>query len=315
VTDAPTRAGFAAILGAPNAGKSSLVNAAVGEKISIVTHKVQTTRFPVRGLVMRGNAQIVLVDTPGVFAPRRRLDRSMVASAWRGAADADAVVHIVDAAAEHRVRSGQASAADKAAKADSDRVVEGLKTAGRKAVLALNKIDLIAKDNLLEIAKAYDETGAYDAIFMISATTGSGVDALIDDLAARMPESPWLYPADQAADLPMRLLAAEVTREKVYLRLHDELPYSSTVETASWVEKKDGSARVEQTLFVERESQRKIALGKDGQTIKAIGMAARKELEDILGRRVHLFLHVKVRENWTEERARFDAIGLDFDPE
>jgi GTP-binding protein Era len=309
----PTRAGFAAILGAPNAGKSTLVNAIVGQKVSIVTHKVQTTRFPVRGVAMRGEAQIVLVDTPGVFAPRRRLDRAMVAAAWRGAEDADAVVHVVDAAAEHRACAGSGSAADVAASGDAARVVEGLRALKRPVLLALNKVDLLAKEHLLALAQAFDAAGGYERVFMVAATTGSGVEDLALELARRMPVGPWLYPEDQAADLPGRLLAAEVTREKVYLRLHEELPYRSTVETDAWKELKDGSVRIEQTLFVERDSQRKIALGKGGSAIKAIGTAAREELEGILERRVHLFLHVKVRETWGEERARYDAIGLDFD--
>jgi GTP-binding protein Era len=308
-----TRAGFAAIIGAPNAGKSTLVNAIVGQKVSIVTHKVQTTRFPVRGVAMVDGTQIVLVDTPGVFAPRRRLDRAMVAAAWKGAEEADVVVHVVDAAAEDRARSGGGSAADKASRADDERVIEGLKAQGRRALLVLNKIDLLPKEHLLTLAEALVAGGAYEKVFMVSASKGHGVKDLVAEMASRMPEGPWLYPEDQAADLPGRLLAAEVTREKVFLRLHEELPYKSTVETDAWKELKDGSVRIEQTLYVERESQRKIALGKDGQTIKAIGSAARKELEEMLGRRVHLFLHVKVREGWDEDRARYSALGLDFD--
>ncbi len=308
-----TRAGFAAIIGAPNAGKSTLVNAIVGQKVTIVTHKVQTTRFPVRGVAMVDGTQIVLVDTPGVFAPRRRLDRAMVAAAWKGAEDADIVVHVVDAAAEDRARSGGASAADKASRADDERVLEGLKAQGRPALLALNKIDLLPKEHLLSLAGALTADGGYDKVFMVSASKGHGVKDLVAEMAARMPEGPWLYPEDQAADLPGRLLAAEVTREKVFLRLHEELPYRSTVETDSWKDLKDGSVRIEQTLFVERESQRKIALGKAGQTIKAISQGSRKELETLFGRRVHLFLHVKVREGWDEDRARFNAMGLDFD--
>jgi GTP-binding protein Era len=313
VAGAARRAGFAAILGAPNAGKSTLVNAIVGQKVSIVTHKVQTTRFPIRGVAIRGESQIVLVDTPGVFAPRRRLDRAMVAAAWRGAEDADAVVHVVDAAAEHRARAGGGSAADRASSGDAARVLEGLSAQNRRARLALNKVDLLAKENLLALAQAFDATGAYERVFMISATKGSGVDDLALDLASAMPEGPWLFPDDQVADLPARLLAAEVTREKIYLRLHEELPYRSTVETESWKDFKDGSVRIEQTLYVERDSQRKIALGKGGAAIKSIGTAAREELEKIFERRVHLFLHVKVRETWGEERARYEAIGLDFD--
>ncbi|PWE17961.1 GTPase Era [Marinicauda salina] len=311
--EAKTRAGFAAIIGAPNAGKSTLVNRLVGRKVSIVTHKVQTTRFPVRGVMMRDKAQVVLVDTPGVFAPRRRLDRAMVAAAWAGAEDADAIVHVVDAAAEARCARDQAKGQDVRAHEDVARVVEGLKQAGRKAILALNKIDEIRREELLAIAQTLHESGAYDEVLMISAEKGDGVDDLAKALAAAMPESPYLYPEDQIADLPERLLAAEVTREKLYLRVHEELPYSLTVETESWQERKDGSVRIEQTVYVEREGHKPIVLGKNGRTIKDVGSAARKELEADLGRKVHLFLHVKVRPGWGEERARYAAMGLDFD--
>lgn len=308
----PTRAGFAAILGAPNAGKSTLVNGLVGAKVSIVTHKVQTTRFQVRGVALRGSAQIVLVDTPGVFAPKRRLDRAMVAAAWGGASDADICVHVVDAAAAHRRASREASAADARAGDDDERVRSGLKELGRPALLALNKIDLMPREALLALTASAMETGAYSDVFMIAAHTGDGVERLADALAAAMPVGPWLYPEDQIADLPQRLLAAELTREKLFLRLHEELPYASTVETDNWQVRKDGSVRVEQTIFVERESQRKIVLGKDGRAIKAIGQAARLELEEALDQRVHLFLHVKVRESWADDRARYTALGLDW---
>jgi len=310
--DVQTRAGFAAMLGAPNAGKSTLVNTIVGQKVSIVTHKVQTTRFQVRGVAMRDGAQIILVDTPGVFAPRRRLDRAMVRAAWAGAQDADVLVHVVDAAAENNVRIGAASSADKVGGDDTKRVIEGLNKLHRKAFLALNKVDLLERENLLELAAQFDAAGVYDRVFMISATKGSGVEDLVSAIGARLPPGPWLYPEDQVADLPQRLLAAEITREKVFLRLHEELPYRSTVETDMWKELKDGSVRVEQTLFVERASQRKIALGKGGSAIKNIGQSSRLELEQLLGRRVHLFLHVKVRENWSEDRARYTALGLEF---
>ena len=248
-----------AVVGRPNAGKSTLVNAIVGEKVSIVTHKVQTTRFPVRGVAMRGETQIVLVDTPGVFSPRRRLDRAMVRAAWAGAEDADVIVHVVDAPAEHRARSGKGSPADMAASADAERVVEGLKAhaaqhEGRKAILALNKVDALSKEHLFDLAKAFDDTGAYDAIFMISAKSGSGVEDLANAIEERMPEGPWLYPADQAADVPVRLLAAEITREKLTLRLHQELPYQLTVETENWEERKDGSARIDQIVYVAADS-------------------------------------------------------------
>lgn len=300
-----TRAGFAAIIGAPNAGKSTLVNALVGRKVSIVTPKVQTTRFQVRGVMLHGQTQIVLVDTPGVFAPRRRLDRAMVAAAWDGATEADTIVHVVDAAAQlnEQTRTVQ----------DVERVIEGLHTHNAKAILVLNKIDLIKREDLLALSQKLHETGVYSDVFMISAAKGDHVDDLGAELAKAMPESPWLYPEDQIADLSERLLAAEVTREKLYLRVHDELPYALTVETESWKAMKDGSVRIEQVIFVEREGHKPIILGKGGRTVKWVGEAARKELETELQRRVHLFLFVKVRPNWGEDRARYSAMGLDFD--
>jgi len=300
-----TRAGFVAIIGAPNAGKSTLVNALVGRKVSIVTPKVQTTRFQVRGVMMHGAAQLVLVDTPGVFAPRRRLDRAMVASAWEGADDADAIVHVVDAAA-------QLSQARRTVE-DVERVVDGLKAHDLKAVLVLNKIDLIKREELLELSQKLYETGVYSDVFMISASNGDRIKDLADFLVTLMPESPFLYPEDQIADLSERMLAAEVTREKLYLRVHDELPYGLTVETDSWKDNKDGSVRIEQTVYVEREGHKPIILGKGGQTIKWVSTAARTDLEEQLDRKVHLFLFVKVRPNWGDERARFNALGLDFD--
>ncbi|MGA0606967.1 GTPase Era [Phenylobacterium sp. VNQ135] len=303
-----SRAGFCAIIGAPNAGKSTLTNRLVGAKVTIVTQKVQTTRFPVRGVAIAGDVQIVLVDTPGIFQPRRRLDRAMVRSAWGGAEDADAVVHLVDAAAELGDKP-----ADKKAKADVETIVEGLKTAGRKAILALNKIDAVKRDELLAISQRLFETGVYDEVFMISATSGSGVEDLKARIAALMPENPWFYPEDQTADLPARLLAAEITREKLYLRLHEELPYAATVETTKFEEKDDGSARIEQTIYVERESQRPIVLGKGGQTVKWIGQKAREELTAILDRPVHLFLHVQVDEKWADKREFYGPLGLDYD--
>ncbi|MGE5500862.1 MAG: GTPase Era [Ignavibacteriales bacterium] len=308
-----TRAGFAAIIGAPNAGKSTLVNRLVGAKVSIVTQKVQTTRFPVRGVAIEGEAQVVLVDTPGIFKPRRRLDRAMVRSAWGGAEDADAVVHLVDVQAELAVEDGTAKGADKKAVEDVQSIVEGLKGAGRKAILALNKIDGVKRDRLLAITQRLVDTGVYSEVFMISALKGEGVEDLKKRLAELMPEGPWLYPEDQTADLPVRLLAAEITREKVYLRVHEELPYAATVETTSFEERKDGSVRIEQTIYVEREGQRAIILGKGGQTLKWIGSAAREELSQLLDRTVHLFLHVKVKENWAEERGIYQDMGLDFD--
>ena len=308
-----TRAGFMAVIGAPNAGKSTLVNRLVGTKVSIVTQKVQTTRFPVRGVAIDGDAQLVLVDTPGIFKPRRRLDRAMVRAAWNGARDADAVVHLVDAHAQIEVADGSGTAANRKAVADVVAIVDGLNGAGRKATLALNKIDLVRRDRLLAQTRVLFETGAYDEVFMISAADGSGVEDLKHHLAALAPEGPWLYPADQSADIPARLLAAEITREKVYLRVHEELPYAASVQTTAFEERRDGSARIEQTIYVERDGQRAILLGKGGQTLKWIGEASRHELAKLLERPVHLFLHVKVKSGWAEERGFFEEIGLDFD--
>ncbi|WP_430418998.1 GTPase Era [Phenylobacterium sp.] len=301
-------AGFAAIIGAPNAGKSTLTNRLVGAKVSIVTQKVQTTRFPVRGVALHGDAQIVLVDTPGIFAPRRRLDRAMVRAAWGGAEDADAIVHLVDAPAQLGDKP-----ADRRAQIDVDSIVEGLKKAGKKVILALNKVDAVKRDELLAISQKLFETDVYDEVFMISATTGSGVDDLKARLAALMPQGPWLYPEDQTADLPARLLAAEITREKLYLRVHEELPYAAAVETTAFQERKDGGVRIEQTIYVERESQRPIVLGKGGQTLKWIGQKSREELIQLLDRPVHLFLHVQVDEKWADKRAFYGDLGLDFD--
>jgi GTPase len=301
-------AGFAAIIGAPNAGKSTLTNRLVGAKVSIVTQKVQTTRFPVRGVALHGDAQIVLVDTPGIFAPRRRLDRAMVRAAWGGAEDADAIVHLVDAPAQLGDKP-----ADRRAQIDVDSIVEGLKKAGKKVILALNKVDAVKRDELLAISQKLFETEVYDEVFMISATTGSGVDDLKARLAALMPQGPWLYPEDQTADLPARLLAAEITREKLYLRVHEELPYAAAVETTAFQERKDGGVRIEQTIYVERESQRPIILGKGGQTLKWIGQKSREELIQLLDRPVHLFLHVQVDEKWADKRAFYGDLGLDFD--
>ncbi|PWR23582.1 GTPase Era [Zavarzinia compransoris] len=295
---APTRAGFVAIVGPTNAGKSTLTNRLVGTKVSIVTQKVQTTRTRVTGIVTRGTAQIVFVDTPGVFSPRRRLDRAMVAAAWAGAADADLIVVVVDA--ERGI--------DDAVEA----VCKGLKDSGRKALLALNKIDLVKRETLLGLAQAMNERIDFDATFMISASGGAGCDDLMAAIEARLPEGPWLFPEDQLSDLPERMLAAEVTREKIYLRLHQELPYSIHVETESWKEQKDGSVRIEQVIYVERDGQKAIVLGKRGATAKIIGSLAREELEAILGRRVHLFLFVKVRADWANDRERFAAMGLDW---
>ena len=311
-----TRAGFAAIIGAPNAGKSTLVNALVGEKVSIVTHKVQTTRFQIRGIAMIGAAQVVLVDTPGIFKPKEkdRLSRSMVHAAWSGVDDADAIVHVVDAPAFHRHKIGEGSAQDRLSAEDTERVLAGLKLRGRDHVLlALNKIDEIERDKLLALITEFDAAGVYRQIFLISALGSDGVDDLGQTLASMMHVGPYLYPPDQAADIPSRLMAAEITREKLFLRLHDELPYASTVETESWKRQKNGDIRIEQVIFVRRDSQKPIVLGKNGRTIKDIGAKARQEMQDWLGCKVHLFLFVKVREKWTDDRARYAESGLEFD--
>ena len=297
-TDPHTRCGFVALIGAPNAGKSTLLNQMVGGKVAIVTHKVQTTRSRLRGITSAGASQIIFVDTPGIFEPRRKLDEAMVEAAWSGSDDADVTVLMVDA------RSGRTG--------EVDRILEKLSLLKRPAVLVLNKTDVAQRENLLKLAAELNEAGAFGETFMISAETGDGVEDLKVHLAEHMPAGPWLYPEDQMADIPLRQMAAEVTREKVFLRLHEELPYASTVETEQWKELRDGSVRIEQVLFVERESQRKIALGKSGQTIKAIGSAAREELQELLQRKVHLFVFVKVRERWGQDPERFQQIGLDF---
>ena len=292
------RAGFVALIGAPNAGKSTLLNNLVGTKVSIVSRKVQTTRALIRGIVIEGKAQIVLVDTPGIFAPKRRLDRAMVHSAWSGAADADAVCLLVDAR--------------KGVDEEVEAVIARLKDVRRPRILILNKIDLILRERLLELAARLNGLLPFDQTFMVSALNGDGVETLRRQLAALMPEGPWLYPEDQVSDAPLRMLAAEITREKIYDRLHEELPYRSTVETDQWQVRPDGSVRIEQTIFVERESQRSIVLGKGGQTIKAIGQAARIEIAEAADAKVHLFLHVKVRENWADDPARYREMGLEF---
>ncbi len=299
---AATRCGFVAIVGAPNAGKSTLLNALVGTKVSIVTPKVQTTRTRIIGIVIAGESQIVFVDTPGIFKPRRRLDRAMVEAAWSGARDADLVVHLVDAA----------RAARRGIDDDTRRIVAGLKEGKRTAVLAINKIDRVEHPALLPLAAELDRSGAYDRVFMISALTGNGLDDLRDALAGRLPAGPWLYPADQVADAPLRLLAAEITREKLFLRLGQELPYALAVGTESWEERKDGSVRIEQMIYVERESHKPIVLGKGGRQIKAIGTAARTELETLFDRRVHLFLRVKVAPRWVDDPERYRELALDF---
>ncbi|MCT4578065.1 GTPase Era [Donghicola sp.] len=295
-----TRAGFVALIGEPNAGKSTLLNRMVGAKVSIVTHKVQTTRARIRGVALEGDCQIVFVDTPGLFKPRRRLDRAMVAAAWGGAADADLVVMLIEA---HRgITEGV------------ERILEGLGdvSKGRRVVLAINKIDRVQSDVLLAITKEMNERFPFDETFMISAEKGYGVTDLRKWLAGELPEGPWLYPEDQIADLPMRMIAAEMTREKLTLRLHQELPYQLTVETEHWEERKDGSARVDQIIYVSRDGHKGIILGNKGETIKAISKLAREELTEFLGRKVHLFLQVKVREKWLDEAERYSEMGLDF---
>jgi len=294
-----TRCGFVAILGAPNVGKSTLVNRMVGSKVSIVSPKVQTTRTRVLGIVMAGAAQIVLIDTPGVFAPRRRLDRAMVAAAWGGAADADRIAFLVDA--ERKL--------DRDSKAVLERLAQG-KNAPADAVI--NKVDLVNKPDLLTLANELNATGLFENIFMISAEKGDGVDDLIAHFAKSVRPGPWMFPEDQLSDMPERLLAAEITREKLYLQLRKELPYAATVETEKWEEHDDGSARLEQTIYVERDTQKAIVLGAKGSRIKEIGAAARLELEELLGRRVHLFLFVKVRENWGDDPERYRDWGLDY---
>lgn len=301
-----TRSGFAAIIGAPNAGKSTLVNALVGAKVAIVTHKAQTTRAPLRGIMIEGDSQVVLIDTPGIFAPRRKLDRAMVDAAWQHAADADLVLWLIDAA-----RLAQQSSPRLDDDRDVQRVLDGLESFKAPVIVALNKIDAMARRPLLGLAQALSELRSFAGVFMISAATGDGLAELRTRLAGLMPESPWLYPADQVADLPMRVLAAEITREQLYLRLHDELPYATMVETESFEERRDGSTRIEQVIYVEREGQKAIVLGKGGATIKAIGQAARRELEKLLERKTHLFLHVKLRPRWAEEPSRFRDLGLE----
>lgn len=299
IPEADQRCGFVAVVGAPNAGKSTLVNSLVGTKVSIVSPKVQTTRFRVLGIVMAGTAQIILVDTPGIFAPKKRLERAMVAAAWNGAADADHVCLMIDA---HRGYDDDARA-----------IVARLKAADRKAILVLNKVDLVKRDKLLGLTADLDAAGIFTNVFMISALNGSGVADLMAHLEQLVSPGHWMFPEDQVSDLPQRLLAAEITREKVFLALYQELPYSVHVETESWEERDDGSARIDQVIYVERDSQKPIVLGKGGKQIKSIGAAARTELEELLDRRVHLFIHVKVRDDWSEKRGHYSEIGLDFD--
>lgn len=295
---AKTRCGFIAIIGAPNAGKSTLLNRFVGSKIAIVTHKVQTTRTRIIGIAIEGDAQLVFVDTPGIFAPRRKLDRAMVSAAWRGAQDADMVVLMVDAI------DGITQ--------EVTAIVEGLKKAGRKAVLALNKIDTMKRETLLAMAEELNKSGVFSETFMISALDGNGCDDLRAALVSNLREGPWLYPEDQITDVPLKMLAAEITREKIYLRLHQELPYQIAVEAEAWDERKDGSIRIEQVIFVERKSQKGIVIGKGGQSLKKIGEMARVEMEEVFGCKIHLFLFVKVAEHWSDKPNHYSEIGLDY---
>nr|WP_321457483.1 GTPase Era [uncultured Cohaesibacter sp.] len=293
-----TQCGYVALIGAPNAGKSTLVNQLVGSKVSIVTHKVQTTRSLIRGIALKDDKQVIFVDTPGIFAPKRRLETAMVNTAWGGAKDADVIGMIVDAR--------------KGINEQIEDILDRLKEIKLPKVLILNKIDLVKRENLLALAQQLNERIAFDETFMVSALNGDRTDDLLDYFADHMPNGPWLYPADMISDLPMRQLAAEITREKVFLRLHQELPYASTVETEKWEQKKDGSVRIEQVIYVERDNQKMIVLGKGGSTIKAISMAARKELCELLEANVHLFLFVKVRERWVDDPERYREMGIDF---
>ncbi|HUT49844.1 MAG TPA: GTPase Era [Alphaproteobacteria bacterium] len=300
--DPGRRCGFIALVGAPNAGKSTLLNTLIGAKIAIVSPRVQTTRTTVRGVVTEGPAQLVFIDTPGIFQPKRRLERAMVARAWQGATDADLIVLIVDAA--RAVRGG--------IDVDTARIIDGLKSGGRRAILAINKIDLVPRPKLLALAQLLNAAGLFTDTFMIAASKGDGVADLRDFLASSAPVGPWHYPEDQLSDMSERLIAAEMTREALFCQLRQELPYSLTVETESWDSRDDGSVRVEQTIYVQRDTQKAIVLGKGGARIKAVGAAARKDLETILGHRVHLFLFVKVREGWIDDPERYAPWDLDF---
>lgn len=300
-----TRCGFVALVGAPNAGKSTLMNRLVGAKLSIVTPKVQTTRSRITGIAIEGDAQIIFVDTPGIFEPKRRLDRAMVTAAWAGVADADEVVVLVDA--------GRALKAAGHLDPDTARIVEGLKKANRSAILVLNKLDTVERGDLLTLTDALNKIYGFSETYMLSALNGDGVPDLRARLAKALPPGPWLYPEDQLFDVPLRLLAAEITREQAFLQLHQELPYALTVETETWEERQDGSVKVDQVVIIGRENHKAMVLGKGGARLKAIGTAARKSLGAQLGRPVHLFLHVKVRENWQDKPEHYSAIGLDFE--
>jgi GTP-binding protein Era len=299
-TEARPRCGFVALIGAPNAGKSTLLNRLIGAKVSIVSPKVQTTRRRVIGVAMRGDAQVVFVDTPGIFAPKRRLDRAMVAAAWSGAGDADRIVLLVDAA-------------KRKIDADTRAIIDGLKKSGRKAICAINKVDAVKRDGLLTLAAELSTLFSFEQIFMISAETGDGVEDLMNEVVAHLPEGPHHYPDDQLTDLPVRLLASEVTREHLFRQLHEEVPYALTVETEAWEEFKDGAAKVSQVIYVARDNQKAIVLGKGGARIKQVREAAQAELEGMLERKIHLFLFVKVRENWQDDPERYREMGLDFE--
>ena len=292
------RCGFVALIGAPNAGKSTLLNSLVGSKIAIVTHKVQTTRSRLVGVAIHEDAQMIFVDTPGIYAPRKRLERAMVAAAWEGANDADVIVFMVDATRKIE---------------DSTRIIaEGLKDSSKKAILVLNKIDLVKRDTLLAKTQELNELGEFEETLMISATTGNGLDVLRDKIAENLPEGPWLYPEDHLTDISERMLASEITREKFFLRFHEELPYATTIETERWKDLKDGSVRIEQVIYVERDSQKMIVIGKGGKGLKTIGTQAREELEELLERKVHLFIFVKVRKGWSDDKERYRNMGLDW---
>ncbi len=294
-----TRCGFIALIGAPNSGKSTLMNCVMGSKVSIVTHKVQTTRTRIVGVLTRNKDQIIFVDTPGIFLANRRLEKAMVSAAWIGAADADKVIFLIDS--------------ERGLGGDAQLIMEGLKKSGKTVYAALNKIDLIPRGGLLKLAELLESTQCFEEIFMVSALKGDGVDDLLSTISEALPEGPWLYPEDQLSDMNERLFAAEITREKLFLLLHQELPYSLTVETDEWEERKDGSVKINQVIFVERKGHKGIVLGKGGQQVKRVGEAARKDLEKQLNRRVHLFLFVKVRENWREDPDRYKEMGLDFE--
>jgi len=293
-----SRCGFVAVLGAPNAGKSTLINELVGAKVSIVTHKVQTTRIRIMGIAKKDESQVVFIDTPGIFEPRRRLDRAMVEAAWRGANDADRIMLVVDA--------------KRGMDRDTARIVTGLGKSKRTAVLVLNNIDLVARKDLLELAAEFNASGNFDETFMISALKGDGVADILSRLAGLLPKGPWMFPEDQLSDLPQRLMAAEVTREYLFLQTHQEVTDSATIETESWEEFKDGSVKIEQTIYVQRNSQKVIIVGKKGARLREIGASARQELTVMFGRKVHLFIYVKVRDKWMDDRSRYSAWGLNF---